>query len=240
MTPYSNKNQLFSDLAHTASQSQIYPMLFNVDKDQLTFKSTSLSMGNKEKILDGEMAIDRIVKVRVKWFKADIEFIIQERFRREKFMKYQDVTITEWNHATNIKSELFKLNAGIFVYGYYDDKNGEILDWIAFNTVGLLHRLVIKCPSVVRGLNKRSNQSFLTFRFDHLEKAGLILGRQVEDKDLLTKMIALKKELKIIKPDWKRLLKPYKVKTVKDITREQKEKFIQYLEQKMVIAKADI
>jgi len=233
MTPYSNKNQLFSDLAHTASQSQIYPILFNVNKDQLTFKSTSLSMGDKEKILDGEMAIDRIVKVRVKWFKDDIEFIIQERFRREKFMKYQDVTITEWNHATNIKSELFKLNAGIFVYGYYDNKNDEILDWIAFNTVGLLHRLVIRCPSVIRGFNKRSSQSFLTFKFDHLEKAGLILSRQVKDKDLLTKMVELKKELKISKPDWTILLKPYKVKTAKDMIRKQKERFIQHLEEKL-------
>jgi len=177
-TAYSTSNQLFSDEAHLAAQSQIYPALFNVGQEQLRFTATSLSLGEKERILDGEMAIDRIVSVNVRWFKSEIEFTIQERFRKKQFMSFQDITITEWNNTTNLKSELFKLNAGIFVYGYFDNVHGEILDWIAVNTVGLLHRLVIREPRVSRGINPRSNQSFLTFKFCDLDNAGVVLARK--------------------------------------------------------------
>lgn len=180
-TPYSTRNQLFSDEAHLSAQTQIYPMLFNVDPDQLRFTTTSLSTGEKERILDGEMAIDRIVHVHVHWFKSEIEFTVQERFRKPKFLPYQDITITEWNNTTNLKSELFKLNAGIFLYGYFDEKQSKILDWIAVNTVGLLFRLVKKEPQVKRGNNPRSNQSFLTFKFEHLMKAGVVLGRNTNE-----------------------------------------------------------
>jgi hypothetical protein len=176
-TAYSARNQRFSDEAHLAAQSQIYPALFNVEQDQIRFTTTSLGLGEKERILDGEMAIDRILSLKVKWFPAEIEFTIQERFRKKQYMSFQDLTITEWNNTTNRKSELFKLNAGIFVYGYFDDEKKTMLDWIAVDTGKLLHRLVIKEPLVKRGLNPRSNQSFLTFKFEHLTKAGVVLGR---------------------------------------------------------------
>ena len=192
-TPYSENNQLFSDEAHLAAQNSIYPILFNVPRKLLRFTTTSLSVGEKEKILDGEMAIDRLVSVKNQWFKAEIEFTIQERFRKPEFLKYQDVTITEWNQETNVKSELFKLNAGIFLYGYFDRESKNFLDWIAFDTAHLLYRLVIKKPNIktwrqakkdkdknciIRGYNPRSHQSFLNFKFEHLEKAGLILKRK--------------------------------------------------------------
>jgi len=188
-TAYSQGNQSFSDNAHVCAQAQIYPELFNVKPEQLKFTSTSLSLGAKEKILDGEMAIDRIVSVKVRWFRADIEFTIQERFRRKKYAKHKDITITEWNKTTDMKSELFKLNAGIFVYGYYDDEADNMLDWIAFNTAALLHSTVVKCPFILvppitgkaptkRENNPRSNQDFLTFTFDYLEKSGFVIGRK--------------------------------------------------------------
>ena len=64
-TPYSEGNQLFSDEAHLAAQTLIYPILFNIPRELLKFTTTSLSVGEKEKILDGEMAIDRLVSVKV-------------------------------------------------------------------------------------------------------------------------------------------------------------------------------
>ncbi len=181
-TAYSRKNQSFSDEAHIVAQSQIYPALFNVKQEQLRFTTTSLSLGSKEQILDGEMAIDRIVSVNVRWFKAEIEFTIQERFRRKRYLPHQDITITEWNRTTNLKSELYKLNAGIFVYGYFDKTHGNILDWIAINTVGLLHRFVIKPPNVRREFNPRSNQDFLTVNFSALENAGFVIAKGGSDK----------------------------------------------------------
>ena len=176
-TPYSKDNQAFSDLAHLSAQSLIYPKLFNIGKSQLEFESTSLSMGDKQKILDGQMAVDRIVKVSVNWFNAPIEFTVQERFRRPEFARYKDITITEWNHKTNVKSELYKLNAGIFLYGYFDDNLEVFDDWIAVNTTSLLHRLVVRKPKIKLEFNPRSNQSFYCLEFEHLEKAGVVLAR---------------------------------------------------------------
>lgn len=183
MTPYSTQNQLFSDTAHLAAQSLIYPYLFNADKENLSFETTSLLTSDKNRILDGEMAIDRVVKVYVNWFREPIEFTVQERFRRAQFSKYKDITITEWNNETNRKSELYKLNSGIFVYGYYCD--GYFDDWIAVNTVGLLHRLVLKKPNIESRINPRSKQSFYTISFEHLRRAGLVLRDKKSLDDLM-------------------------------------------------------
>ena len=190
-TPYSDKNQKFSDLAHISAQEKIYPLLFNARNEALKYTSTSLSMGEKEKILDGEMAIDRLVKVKVDWFRNDLEFAIQERFREKKFASFRDVTITEWNNKTNLPSELFKIHAGIFLYGYFDTDINDFIDWIAFDVTALLHRLVtrkqtirtfaeakIKKTYITRSHNERSGQDFLNFRFDDLEKAGVVLCRK--------------------------------------------------------------
>jgi len=178
MTPYSEENQKFTDMAHIAATKQIYPELFMTDNFEI--RDTSLSIGEKERIIDGEMAIDKIVYVKKQGLNAPIEFMIQERFRRKEYLKYQDITITEWNHKTDIKSELFKLNAGIFIYGYYDHENNDILDWVAINTLSLLYKIVTKpLPAKVsRNTNYRSGQTFLSFGFDLLDNAGLILARK--------------------------------------------------------------
>ena len=176
-TPYNQENQDFSNKAHLLAQQAIYPALFNVSRDYMEFESTNFSGGEKQKILDGQMAVDRIVKVSVKWFNAPIEFTIQERFRRITFERFKDITITEWNHRSNVKSELYKLNAGIFVYGYFDENQNVFSDWIAVNTTELLHRLVIREPGLSLEMNPRSNQTFYCFKFKDLENAGVVLGR---------------------------------------------------------------
>jgi hypothetical protein len=175
-TPYSTTNQLFSDQGHLAAQRLIYPALFNVSQEQLSFITTSLSVGDKEKILDGEMAVDRLVRVQVQWFREKIEFTVQERFRRIKFAPYRDITITEWNNRTNLKSELYKLNAGIFVYGYFDEKAVSFQGWIAFDTTHLLFKLVSSAQPIKRQMNPRSQQTFITFTFETLKKLGVVLG----------------------------------------------------------------
>lgn len=175
-TQYSNINQIFTDEAHLAAQEKIYPCLFNTTKRNMKFITTSLSGGGKDRVLDGDMAIDRIIKVKVDWFRAPLEFTVQERFRRHHYAKFKDLTITEWNEATDLKSELFKLNAGIFLYGYYLQEKMEFVDWIAINTVGLLLRIAARRPRIKRETNKRSQQTFLTFKFDDLHRAGLVLA----------------------------------------------------------------
>jgi len=178
-TPYSSANQQFSDMAHEAAQELIYPKIFETTKDRLTFVSTSLATSDKNRILDGEMATDRIVNVTVNTLRRPLQFTIQERFRRVQYSRFQDVTITEWNNRSGQPSELYKLNSGVFVYGYFDDTRKTFDDWVAFNTVGFLYVMASGKCTVQKRRNGRSSQDFYTVPFDFLQQNGLILSRKV-------------------------------------------------------------
>lgn len=177
-TPYSSTNQRFSDAGHLAAQAMIYPQLFATEQENLSFETTSLSTSEKNRILDGEMATDRIVRVTVEYLRNPIQFTIQERFRRAQYASFQDITVTEWNCTTDLPSELYKLNSGIFVYGYFDQATNNFVDWVAFNTVGLLHAIVTGKAPLSSGYNPRSNQDFYTFTFAYLQGSQLIIARK--------------------------------------------------------------
>jgi hypothetical protein len=177
-TPYSSSNQAFSDAAHQAAQSLIYPCVFKTGQPNLAFESTSLSTSPKNAILDGEMATDRIVKVTVKTLCHPLQFTVQERFRKPQYASFQDITITEWNCATNLPSELYKLNSGMFVYGYFDQNTNVFVDWVAFNTVGLLYQFATAGAVFRIQSNPRSNQDFYTVSFAFLQSTGLIIARK--------------------------------------------------------------
>ena len=176
-TEYTAKNAEFSNLAHLAAQRLIYPFLFRCDPAQLSFESTLLETSEKNKILDGEMAVDRIVTVTVSGLHAPLSMTIQERFRRPEFSKYQDVTITEWNGASGLPSELYKIKAGYFVYGYYDDRQDLFTDAIAISVPDLQLRIIRGEIKYGRGVNKKQ-QSFFTFGFNELHRCNLIRYRQ--------------------------------------------------------------
>ena len=178
-TPYSSANQKFSDAAHQAAQSEIYPFVFPIGPpsqiDSVEFVSTSLSMGDRERIFDGEMAIDRIVKVNNRRLKGPVEFTVQERFRHVEFLGFKDITITVWNNRSNLKSELHKLNAGLMVYGYFNERNGQFNDWVVVQVALLVHAIVNGNISYEEKTNPRSQQTFITIKFASLEKIGAIL-----------------------------------------------------------------
>jgi hypothetical protein len=171
-TPYSSDNQTFSDKGHLCARINCYPEVFK--RSDLEFQSTSLAIGEKERVLDGEMALDRIVRVTVKGLNFPLEFIFQERFRMMEFETYQDITITEYNMKTAQKSELYKLNAGLFLYGYYDLKNDKLGDWIVINTARLLLKLSKNEILYSVGSNPRSAQTFFCFKFENLFSAGCV------------------------------------------------------------------
>lgn len=180
-TPYSTDNQAFSDAAHAAAQSAVYPHVLDCDIESLSFESSSVGDGGDKAILDGQMAVDRIVSVTVAGLRGPIEHTVQERFRRPEYAGYRDLTITEWNHASNQKSELYKLKAGVFLYGYFDQKSESFGEVIAVNTSSLL--LAISCGGVryTTGINRRSCQSFLCIKFDALNEAGVVLWHRSQD-----------------------------------------------------------
>jgi len=178
-TNFSSSNAAFSDKAHLAAQTQIYPAVFNTSSENVSYESVTLSddpTNKRNQILDGEMAVDRKVYVTVNSFPFPLSYTVQERFRKPKFKKFQDITITEYNTSSGLPSELYKLSGGLFVYGYYDETNDKIEQFVVFSSSALLLSIAsgeIKIDR--RGFNDRSNQRFIAFKFDTLRNHGLIL-----------------------------------------------------------------
>jgi hypothetical protein len=181
LTPYCPANQKFSDAAHAAAQSAVYPDMLGCEFDSLSFESSSVGDGGDRAILDGQMAVDRIVSVTVAGLRGPIEHTVQERFRRPGYSDYRDLTITEWNHASNEKSELYKLKAGVFLYGYFDQASESFGEVIAVNTSLLLMAISIGGIRYTKGINRRSRQSFLCITFDALHEAGVVVWHRTKE-----------------------------------------------------------
>ena len=169
-TPYNRDRQEFSDRGHKKSQSVVYPKLFNTTQDKLEF---AVLDEEKAKMLDCEEATDRRVRATVTRLKGPLSFDFQERFRRPKFMDYQDITMTEWNYNSNLPSELYKIRAHLFLYGYYDPTSDTILEAIVFHVSPILLQIAHGKLAYRRGTNNK-NQSFLTITFDELKRSGAV------------------------------------------------------------------
>ena len=174
-TPFSEANQKFSDIAHEAARSLIYPNLLESGQSSIEYKSVSVGDGGLNAILDGEMAVDRLVKVSVDGLRGPLEHSIQERFRKPKFAKYRDITITEWNNNSGIKGELYKLKAGIFLYGYFDALSSTFGEVLAVDIPKLLLALTTHSIPFFPERNGRTGQSFICLDFDLLHDAELVL-----------------------------------------------------------------
>lgn len=175
-TLYEQVNADFSNRAHLRARDVLYPRIFCAHRERLEFEDTLLAQGDRAAILDGEMGVDRIVRVTIHNLPAPLVFTVQERFRRPEFAKYQDMTVTEWNHASNLPSELYKINAGLFVYGYFDEHCGEFLDAIAIGVTDMLLAIATRRLRYERRWNKKM-QTFLTLRFSDMEEAGIVRYR---------------------------------------------------------------
>lgn len=176
-TPYSIENQKFSNSAHFRAIVDIYPVVFKTLPSNLEYVST-LERCEKNTILDGEMAIDYIVKAKSPFTTYPIEFTFQERFRDCKFSMYKDITITEYNFSSNLKSELYKLKANVFLYGYFNIQSSFFEEWVAIDSFKLLYNITIGNLKFDRKNNPRSNQTFITISFFQLEKHGCIISRK--------------------------------------------------------------
>jgi hypothetical protein len=177
-TPYSKNNKAFSDEAHIAARTLIYPRLFKTDAANITYEQQGEITTARWGALDGDMSIDRIVKVKVddKRLRQSITFTVQERFRDPGSAWRQDVTITAWNNNSNLPSELYKIQANLFLYAYYGA--GAFTDAICVNVTDLLMAIAQKAIDFDDRNNPRSNQTFFAFKFDALHKAGLVVYRQ--------------------------------------------------------------
>jgi len=185
-TPYSIGNQEFSDKAHKSAQACVYPFVFSKEQGQLAFECTSVSTGERGKVLDGEMGIDRIVLVTCGQMRKPLVFTVQERFRKVKYRGYQDLTITTWNTITNQPSELYKINAGLFLYGFYDESSDTVVEWVMVNTASMLLALASKRLSYTTRTNPRSGQEFIGVKFTDLYLCNSMVACFVDGKSWRT------------------------------------------------------
>lgn len=163
----------FSDRAHAVAQNVIYRALFG---ETATFESTLLRTGSRNDIFDGELGIDRLVHVSVPDFHGPITFSVQERFQSPKYAWHEDLTITEWNHASDRPGELHKLFADLFVAGCYDPDADRLINAIVVSCFGLKLRLAQRRLRY-RRVRTPKRQTFISVGFDDLDRAGLAIMR---------------------------------------------------------------
>lgn len=154
-----------SHRAHLAAQKQFYPELFY--GWPLEFEDVTKT---KE---DLDYAIDVQVSVTMPGLRAPLRFAVQERWRFDLgAMRHGDITVTEWNLDTNLPSELHKLGAHLFVYGFYDKEADQIAAAIAASVPHMLRGLLNGTPYRRRN---RGDQSFVALQLEHLKKTHAIL-----------------------------------------------------------------
>lgn len=172
-TPYSQDLQAFSNKGHLCAQKTIYPLIFPHSILEFIPLPQEQAM-----TLDADMGTDRHVLVKVHGLKSSYPVLVQERFRRLRYADFQDITITEWNHNSNQPGELYKIKAEMFLYGYYDEAKDRFLEAIAFSVLNLKVKIAQGVIDHTPGTNPRSNQTFLGFKFDDLEKHHIAVFRK--------------------------------------------------------------
>lgn len=172
-TPFSLECKRFTDIASDYAVNNIYPKFFDTDKSLLSFEDCTQD-DSINKIMDSEFSIDKIVRVSVlnKSLKYPIGFTFQERFREMKYRNFMDVTLTEFSHVSNLPSELYKIKAFYFLYGYYDIENNEC-DYIIFKVCDLLKGIVSNTLNFTVNRNTRSNQDFVCIKFKDIRNARI-------------------------------------------------------------------
>lgn len=164
-TAFSAKRMEFTKRAHRAAQGQFYAHMF--PGLPIAFEDTV------DTVRDLEYAIDCQVAVSVGGLRAPLRFSVQERWREPKEMHWGDVTITEWNNASGQPSELHKLGAQLFVYGFYDPDADRVLLGVAVNVLTVLHALALGKLAYRR--SRRLDQTFLGFDFGTLKRLGAVV-----------------------------------------------------------------
>jgi hypothetical protein len=176
-TEFSQRNMDDSHKAHLAARTQFYPLLF--PGCDLAFEDTA---NTKQ---DLSYAIDCLVSVSNPrlGLRAPLYFAVQERWRLDlDAMRWGDVTVTEWNLASDCPSELHKLGAHWLVYGFYDKARDQIVCAAVVDVTRLVYALALGLLAYER--RPRGDQTFLAFPIAALREQGAVIKvmRLAEEK----------------------------------------------------------
>jgi len=172
-TEFSEQNKGFTESAHHAARKQFYPELFKNDT-QITYENTDRGSSKIHNVLDRKLGIDLCLYVSNDELDQKIPLYIQERFRRPKYRRYQDLTITKFNNKSGEVSEVSKMAAQFMVYGYYDSTLSEIQEAVCVNVPILARNIADKNISTGQNQNDKK-QDFITVGFDELDRIGALV-----------------------------------------------------------------
>jgi hypothetical protein len=123
--------------------------------------------------MDTDAGIDKIVYVRTPELRAPIRYTVQERFQRPKNAAQRNITITEWNQATDKPSELYKIAAMYFVGAFMTEEADMVTEGVVCPVPSLL-------SAILRGVidwdlvkSNDKGQPFVRVKIDDLLSASL-------------------------------------------------------------------
>lgn len=179
-TIYEPAQGRFSDKAHIAAQGQIYRPFFSSMpganySQNLHFKSHRVGKNQKDTFLDGSFGIDLTVTTpKPPHLQVGMQWTIQERFRRsEKYKSFNDITVTEFNTCSGLASELSKIQAAFFVYGFFDESTNLFTDAHIIHMQRLKYLIHQKDIPFGRNVNEKG-QTFLTILVNDLYQKNCI------------------------------------------------------------------
>jgi hypothetical protein len=166
-TAFDPERMDFTKRAHLAAQAQLYPKMF--PERRVEFVDTVAT------VQDLDYAIDCRLAVTVPDFRAPLYFAVQERWREPEWEHHGDVTVTEWNLSSDQPSELHKLGAHVFVYGFYDDAADRVRLAVAVDVAIMLRELACGRLPFERRRRRGGDQSFLCLRCRDLYSVGAVI-----------------------------------------------------------------
>jgi len=162
------KQFTFSGIGHEQSISKVYKPFFG---QECNITDTT----GADSFLDTKIGVDYIVSIKHKKLVADVDFWIQERFRKAKDQHYQSITLIECNQHSGHLSEVYKTKAQYLVYGYLeDDKENTLSQCIVVDLPGALQSILTDKINFEVRTNSYTNQRFITIQIEDLKTAGLI------------------------------------------------------------------
>lgn len=173
VTPFEPKLKEISDTIHLTYRDILYPSLFGVKPDAITYDDLPEEF---RKQADGHLSVDCFMDVKFKGLRNAMRWTVSYRFRQaEHYQHYQDVTFTEYNHASDLISEVSKLCVNYFTYGYFNS-SGHLVEAVIIN-VPRLKTLIASGkiqPAHEDVPNFRSMQSFVSYSFEELKRCKCI------------------------------------------------------------------
>lgn len=169
----------FTKDGHEAAERDLYPKVFETlyGPDRMKHIDWDVEYHPGEydddlHDLDAKHGIDATVFVECD-FRTPLPVYLQERWRDPDYQTFQDITITEWNKASGTPSELGKIKADHFAYGYYNQDNDEILEAVIVDVAGIKNALISGDVEYDDSYENHRRQTMVAISFEELARSNI-------------------------------------------------------------------